>query len=138
MHRVPFALLSLLASVSLLYAQGVSPGDRPLPPKAIYTPAPVYRPEWARQGLAGKGVVLVTIDTQTGKVTGARMATSTGNKQLDGAALEAFSQWRFQPGGAPQLKMPIEFAARANPKPPQRSMAQPFVVILFLIVAGMA
>src|SRR5689334_3122213 len=67
-------------------------------PKAIYTPQPVYRPEWAKQGLTGKGVVLVTVDKQTGKVTGARMLESTGNKLLDGSALQAYSQWRFQPG----------------------------------------
>src|SRR5205814_3182419 len=97
MRRVLLAIVGLLVSASSLQAQAASPVDQPPPIKAIYTPAPVYRAEWARQGLAGKGVVLVTIDTQTGKVTGARMLTSTGNKQLDGAALEAYSQWRFQP-----------------------------------------
>jgi TonB family protein len=81
-------------------------------PKPVFTPQPVYRPEWAKQGLAGKGVVLVTIDQQSGKVTGARMLQGTGNKQLDGAALEAYSQWRFQPGTGSQVKIPIEFATR--------------------------
>jgi TonB family protein len=89
--------------------------------KAIYTPKPVYRPEWAKQGLTGKGIVLVTIDQQTGKVTGARMLQSTGNKQLDGAALEAYSQWRFQPGSVPQVKIPIEFASRPKPPAPKRT-----------------
>ena len=54
-------------------------------------PKPVYRAEWAKQGLTGKGVVLVAIDKQTGMVTGARMLTSTGNQQLDGAALQAYN-----------------------------------------------
>ncbi len=84
------ALVSVLAlvCVSSLHAQIGTPAVAQQPPKAIYTPKPVYRPEWAKQGLTGKGVVLVTIDQQTGKVTGARMLQSTGNKQLDGAALE--------------------------------------------------
>jgi hypothetical protein len=60
----PFTLVFLLAFVSIcsLHAQVGSPAVRPQPPKAIYTPQPVYRPEWAKQGLAGKGVVLVSID----------------------------------------------------------------------------
>ena len=81
------AFLFAFVSSSSLHAQVRTP-PRPEPPKAIYTPRPVYRPEWAKQGLIEKGAVLVTIGQQTGKVTGARMLQTTGNKQLDGAALE--------------------------------------------------
>ncbi len=93
MCRLLLTVLVTLVSLSSLHAQSAAPSAQP--PKAIYTPKPVYRPEWAKQGLTGKGVVLVTIDQQTGGVTGARMLQSTGNKQLDGAALEAYSQWRL-------------------------------------------
>ncbi len=86
-----------LISVSWVYAQSPAVVRQPPPPRAIYTPKPIYRPEWAKQGLTGKGIVLVTIDKQRGNVTGARMVTSTGNSQLDGAALQAYSQWRFTP-----------------------------------------
>jgi TonB family protein len=110
-------------SVSLLNAQ--SPTPTISLPRAIYTPKPVYRPEWAKQGLKGKGVVLVTIDTKTGKVGGVQMLQSTGSQLLDGAALQAYSQWRFEPGSVPQVKMPIEFTSRpqtaakaAHPPPP--------------------
>jgi TonB family protein len=133
-----FAIVLTFAfmSVSSLHAQiGTSPA-RPQPPKAIYTPSPVYRPEWAKQGLKGKGVVLVTIDQQTGKVTGARMLQSTGNKQLDGAALEAYSQWRFQPGTGSQVKIPIEFASRPKPPAPKRTAAQPAILYPLLILLG--
>src|SRR5262249_3715349 len=78
-------LLLAVCPASSLHAQIGTPAARPQPPKAIYTPQPAYRPEWAKQGLAGKGVALVTIDQQTGKVTGVRMLQSTGNKELDGA-----------------------------------------------------
>jgi TonB family protein len=93
---------------------------------ATYTPQPVYRSEWAKQGLSGKGVVLVTIDPKTGAVAGVRMLQSTGNSLLDGAALDAYSKWRFKPGSVSQVKMPIEFkkgptaqmsAQTANPVP---------------------
>jgi len=122
--------------VGSLQAQIGTPAPRPPPPKAIYTPRPVYRPEWAKQGLAGKGVVLVTIDQQSGKVMGVRMLQSTGHKQLDGAALEAYSQWRFQPGTGSQVRIPIEFANR--PKPPAAKQSKPPSAILYplLILLG--
>src|SRR6266513_4164273 len=131
-----FVLLLAFVSVCSLEAQIGTPAAGKQPPKAIYTPRPVYRPEWAKQGLAGKGIVLVTIDQQTGKVTGARMLQSTGNKQLDGAALEAYSQWRFQPGTGSQVKIPIEFASRPKPPEPKRAASQPAILYPLLILLG--
>jgi TonB family protein len=133
-----FALVLVLAFVSVcsLDAQIGTPAAGQQPPKAIYTPRPVYRPEWAKQGLTGKGVVLVTIDQQTGKVTGARMLQSTGNKLLDGAALEAYSQWRFQPGTGSQVKIPIEFATRPKPPAPKRTAPPPAILYPLLILLG--
>ena len=136
MRKFALLLAITLISISSLYAQTGTPAGGQQPPKAIYTPRPVYRPEWAKQGLVGKGVVLVTIDQGTGKVAGARMLQSTGNKQLDGAALEAYSQWRFQPGTGSQVQIPIEFANR--PKPPAAKQAKPPSAILYplLILLG--
>ena len=109
-------------------------------PEAVYTPAPVYRPEWAKQSLAGKGVVLVTVDKESGKVTGAKMLDSTGSQLLDGAALQAYSQWRFKPGTVTQVKLPIEFrprpAARATRQRPVS--AQPALLYPLLILVGFA
>jgi TonB family protein len=133
------ALVSVLAlvPVSFLHAQVGSPTPaQQAPPKAIYTPKPVYRPEWAKQGLTGKGIVLVTIDQQTGKVAGARMLQSTGNKQLDGAALEAYSQWRFQPGTGSQVKIPIEFVTRTKPLTAQKTKSTPAILYPLLILLG--
>ena len=135
-NSVPETPRLALVSVSSVHAQIGTPAVAQQPPKAIYTPGPVYRPEWAKQGLAGKGVVLVTIDQQTGKVTGARMLESTGNKQLDGAALEAYSQWRFQPGTGSQVKIPIEFASRPKPPVPKRTASQPAILYPLLILLG--
>ena len=128
--------VGFLVVVTLVSAQSPAVVRQPPPPRAIYTPKPVYRPEWAKQGLAGKGVVLVTIDQQTGSVTGARMLQSTGNSQLDGAALQAYSQWRFQPGTGSQVKIPIEFATRPKPPPPKRIAPQPAILYPLLILVG--
>lgn len=133
-----FALFFCVAilSVTSLHAQIATPPAKPQLPKAIYSPQPVYRPEWARQGLKGKGVVLVTIDQQTGKVMGARMVQSTGNKQLDGAALEAYSQWRFQPGTGSQVQIPIEFAGRPKAPASKPASTKPVFLYPLLILLG--
>jgi TonB family protein len=138
MRHLLLALIVTLASLSSLHAQSASPVRQPPPPRAIYTPKPAYRAEWAKQGLTGKGVVLVNIDKQTGNVTGARMLTSTGNKLLDGAALEAYSQWRFQPGTVSQVKIPIEFANRAKPPTAKRTLSQLAILYPLLILLGFA
>jgi TonB family protein len=134
------ALAVSLLSVSSLHAQSASPARQAPPPRAIYAPQPVYRTEWAKQRLTGKGVVLVNIDKQTGKVTGARMLTSTGNQQLDGAALQAYSQWRFDPRtvAVSQLKIPIEFANRPKPPTPSRTPLKPAILYPLLILFGFA
>ena len=64
------------------------------------------------------------------------MLQSTGNKQLDGAALEAYSQSRFQPGTGAQVKIPIEFAARPKPPSPKRIAPQPTILYPLLILVG--
>jgi TonB family protein len=140
MRCTRLAIVVSLASVSSLHAQSASPVRQPPPPRAIYTPKPAYRGEWAKQGLTGKGVVLVTIDKQTGMVTGARMLTTTGNQQLDGAALQAYSQWRFDPRtvAVSQLKIPIEFANRPPPQPAKRILPQPVILLILLVIAGLA
>ena len=137
MWRVLPALAVTLVSVSSLHAQSASPARQAPPPRAVYAPQPVYRPEWAKQGLTGKGVVLVNIDKQTGNVTGARMLTSTGNQQLDGAVLQAYSQWRFDPRtvAVSQLRIPIEFAKRPAPQPAKRTLPQPVILLIILAIA---
>jgi len=137
MWRVLPALAVTLVSVSSLHAQSASPARQAPPPRAVYAPQPVYRPEWAKQGLTGKGVVLVNIDKQTGNVTGARMLTSTGNQQLDGAVLQAYSQWRFDPRTVTvsQLRIPIEFAKRPAPQPAKRTLPQPVILLIILAIA---
>jgi TonB family protein len=76
---------------------------------AISAPRPDYPYEARRAGITGAGVVVLEIDVETGKVTSALMAQSTGSTILDGAALGAFRQWRFKPGTVSKVKIPIRF-----------------------------
>jgi TonB family protein len=140
MRKVFLVFVVSLTFVSSVHAQPASPVRQLPPPRAIFTPQPIYRAEWAQQRLTGKGVVLVNIDKKTGTVTGARMLTSTGNQQLDGAALQAYSQWRFDPRtvAVSQLKIPIEFANRPAPQPAKRTLPQPVTLLILLVIAGAA
>ena len=72
--------------------------------------APVYPYECRRARITGSGIVAIEIDASTGKVVSCRMDPSTGNVELDRAALIAFRQWRFKPGTYPRIKIPIRFS----------------------------
>jgi TonB family protein len=130
-------VLAYIITLSFVsFAEGQSPSPSVSLPVATYTPQPVYRPEWAKQGLSGKGVVLVTIDPKTGTVAGVRMLQSTGNALLDGAALDAYSKWRFKPGSVPQVKMPIEFANRPKGQISTQAAKPSPASYYFLILIG--
>jgi len=137
MRRLVIGVVLALVSICSLHAQSVTPAAPGNPIKAIYTPQPVYQAEWVKRGLTGKGVVLVTIDKETGKVTGAQMLQSTGSKELDGSALEAYSRWRFAPGTVSQLKIPVEFRNRPNPQSSKRTPSQPAIFYPLLIFLGL-
>ena len=133
-------LMVVAVTTSSLHAQPPVPARSVAAPKAIFTPTPEYRQEWARRGLVGKGVVLITIEEQTGTVTRAEMQQSTGNKLLDGSALEAYSRWRFDPKSVrvSQLKIPIEFAKRPTPQRSKGTLPPPALIIIVLAIAGLS
>jgi len=89
MRWLVFFPITPLVSLSWVEGQPSTPAQNVRLPEAIYSPQPVYRFEWAKQGLTDKGVVLVQIDPKTGIVTGTRMLQSTGSKLLDGAEMSS-------------------------------------------------
>ena len=76
---------------------------------ATYAPAPPYPPKARLDGITGSGVCVVSVDPESGSVIEASMAQSTGNPQLDKAALGTFRKWKFKPGTVSTVKIPIEF-----------------------------
>ncbi|MEY2481812.1 MAG: periplasmic protein TonB [Verrucomicrobiota bacterium] len=76
---------------------------------AISAPRPEYPYEARRQRITGDGVVAMTIDPLTGRVTDVSMSKSTGNPFLDNAALTGFRKWRFKPGTVSAIKCPVTF-----------------------------
>jgi protein TonB len=74
-----------------------------------YAPRPVYPYEARRQRMAGSGVALLTIDQTSGTVTNVVMTRSCGNAILDNSALDALRRWRFKPGSATKVQVPITY-----------------------------
>jgi TonB family protein len=109
-HGVLLAILFGLGSEAAFSAQTSSATKG-----AVYAARPKYLREWRAKGIEGEGVVEVTVDKTTGRVTGARMLKSTGHKVLDNSAMEAFRQWRFKPGKTPpKVKIPVEFKIESD------------------------
>jgi TonB family protein len=75
----------------------------------MYAPRPVYPYEARRQRVTGSGIALLTVDPTDGDVTAVQIAQSCGNAILDNATLEAFRRWRFKPGTAPTVQVPITY-----------------------------
>ncbi len=76
---------------------------------ALHAPRPEYPYEARRQKITGSGIVAMTVDPASGRVTEASMWQSTGNAYLDNAAITGFRRWRFQPGTAFRIKSPITY-----------------------------
>ena len=65
-------------------------------PKALSTTQPIY-PESAKTAkIEGVSVVETVIDA-SGRVTHPKIKATSGNKDLDQAAIDAVSQWTFKP-----------------------------------------
>lgn len=76
---------------------------------ALYAPRPNYPYEARRSGTTGSGIAQLSVNSMAGNVVEARMAQSTGSPVLDSATLNAFRQWRFKPGVASNIAVPITY-----------------------------
>jgi TonB family protein len=76
---------------------------------AVSAPLPEYTYEMKRRRLTGNGICVVTVDTATGTVTNAAMFQSTGSALLDKLTIQTFKSWRFKPGTASQVRVPISY-----------------------------
>ena len=75
----------------------------------LHAPRPAYPYEARRGGITGSGVAQLTVNTEAGNVIDARMAQSTGSMILDHATVETLRQWRFKPGVAANVDVPITY-----------------------------
>ena len=89
--------------------RGTTASLRSVKARVAYAPRPVYPYEARRQRVTGAGVALLTVDQTLGTVTDVLMAQSCGNAFLDKSTLDALRRWRFKPGSAARVEVPITY-----------------------------
>jgi TonB family protein len=115
MKRTLLAIgVAVLVSMMLASAQPTPQQSQQAKAFAIYAPRPNYPKDPQGRHPTGSGIMLMEVDKKTGLVKSARMEKSAGNKLLDDAALQAFSQWRFKPGPVWRVHSPITFTTNAS------------------------
>jgi len=79
--------------------------------KAVATNAPLpdYPYQAKRAHVTGSGICNLVVDGQSGRVTSATMAESTGSKVLDKVTTDTFGRWRFKPGTVGLVTVPITY-----------------------------
>ena len=75
----------------------------------LFAPRPSYPYEARRSGTTGSGIARLTVNSAAGSVIDAQMSQSTGSAILDNATLSAFRTWRFKPGVASNVDVPITY-----------------------------
>jgi protein TonB len=86
-------------------------------PKYLENDPPHYPRVARRRGYSGTVVVQVLVN-RSGRAEEVQLASSSGHRILDKAALSAVSEWRFEPGtknGIPvsmRVKVPVRFSLR--------------------------
>ena len=75
---------------------------------------PEYPRAEMRRGITGTVVLIITVDA-SGNATDVSVETSSGNRNLDRAAIKAARRWRFNPGVSGgrkvggRVRVPVEF-----------------------------
>ncbi|HEX4639348.1 MAG TPA: energy transducer TonB [Chthoniobacterales bacterium] len=103
----PRRKISAVQSTNIGVGRGSSVGSAKA--LALFAPKPNYPYEARRGGITGSGIAQLSVNSAAGNVIDARMSHSTGNAILDNAALSAFRRWRFKPGVASDVDVPITY-----------------------------
>jgi protein TonB len=78
------------------------------PPKALTTAPPVY-PESAKTAKIEGIAVVETVIDETGRVTQPKIKATSGDKDLDKAAIDAVLAWTFKPATLDGKPVPVYY-----------------------------
>jgi protein TonB len=114
MKRFILRLFISLSAMRLLFPEfsgaAETRRDGVIPGSSILKMVKPEYPLAARQRhLTGSGLLILHVDRHSGEVTSITIHKSTGHAILDAAAMRAFIQWRFKPGSAKDVKMPVSY-----------------------------
>jgi TonB family protein len=105
--KIAFSLLILLPAFAEVQGSSSSSGPQPL---ATYAPKPDYPLASRKLHHVGSGLYLLRLRSN-GTVQSVEVLKSTSHPDLDQAAINAFSRWRFKPSTVRQVKLPMSFTA---------------------------
>jgi protein TonB len=97
----------VVRSVGAGTARGIQTGS--VKALTLFAPRPNYPYEARRSGITGSGIVQLTVNSEGGNVIEAHMAQSTGNAILNKETVETLRRWRFKPGVASNIDVPITY-----------------------------
>src|SRR5581483_4083516 len=103
----PTRKVSPIQSPTIGLSKARSPGSAKA--LALFAPRPSYPYEARRSGITGSGIAHLRVNSAAGNVVDAQMSQSTGSPILDSATLSAFLRWRFKPGVASAVDVPITY-----------------------------
>ena len=105
------SIASILVPVTMAVAAvGTSfAGSVSVPPDvskwALYAPQPHYPAVAVTRRASGAGIFVLRVRIKTGLVKAVEVARTTGDADLDAAAIKALGQWRFKPGALPPISV---------------------------------
>jgi protein TonB len=109
-RQVSFEVLTSAGQVATRQSDGA---ETEVPPRTVYSPAPIYPAAELSAGIGGRVKIYVQLDA-SGAVLQARVYRTSGVTALDQAALRAVRRWKFEPlkaahPTARQLVVPVRF-----------------------------
>jgi TonB family protein len=110
-HRILAAVVALLVIGNSLCLADVETFTGRAPGVIKWVPVD-FPPQLRVYGWNGKGLFLLTVNARTGDVDEIKVLKSTGHVLFNELAAKAFFQWKFQPGSARQVQVPVEFYSR--------------------------
>jgi len=119
-HWLKIAVVSLIAlQVGASFTDAQRHGVEPFvttgtPPGLIKKVEPAYPMGFVIHGAKGRGVYRLTINPKSGMVDELKIVKSTGYRELNELAAKALLQWRFKPGTASPVDVPVEFCIQGG------------------------
>ena len=112
--RAPLTALACMAIAACTPAPDAPPAEPPTELMAVHTPPPAYPEALACDDVGGQTVLAVTVGPE-GRPTNVRVKQSSGQPELDAAAVEGVKAWQFRAAtraGRPissDLQVPVTF-----------------------------
>jgi TonB family protein len=100
---------ALILCITACVATSPVLAERVAPEDVLYKVGPRYPSKFRQARIGGTGRFRMNVDFNTGKVKSVTIVKSTGEDGLDREAIFALRRWRFKPGKARQVEVPITF-----------------------------